>query len=338
MKLQTRVMTVDPSDPQAEAIATAAGVIKRGGLVAFPTETVYGVGADAMNSTAIKKIFAAKGRPLDNPIIVHVAEPEQVAVLTDDVPELAARLMQKFWPGPLTLIFGKSAGVPYEVTAGQETVAVRMPRNSVALALIKASGVPVAAPSANISGRPSGTTGSHVYQDLAGKIDLVLDAGPVDIGLESTVLDISTQPPRILRPGVVTAEDLRSAVGNVVFGGQNELLKRSPGTRYRHYSPRARVSLVKHEDRQAVARLVMDLTETGGRVGVVTRHPDLCPSYRNVVVRTMPGSLDDYARRMFSVIRELDAEGVDEIIVEEVEEGGIGTAIMDRLRRAASHK
>ena len=234
MRRQTSVVKVNPSNPEREAIARAAEIIKAGGLVAFPTETVYGLGADALNPEAVKGIFVAKGRPPDNPIIVHVAELEHLGILADSITAGAVALAERFWPGPLTLILKKSAGIPDDVTAGRETVAVRMPRNNVALALIRACGVPIAAPSANLSGRPSGTTGAHVFQDLAGKIDLVLDAGPVEIGVESTVLDISTRPPTILRPGAVTAEELEGIIDQVVLGKQGELLRRSPGTRYRH--------------------------------------------------------------------------------------------------------
>ncbi|MBL7119990.1 MAG: threonylcarbamoyl-AMP synthase [Dehalococcoidia bacterium] len=335
MRRQTSVVKVDPSNPEREAIARAAEIIKAGGLVAFPTETVYGLGADALNPEAVKGIFVAKGRPLDNPIIVHVAELEHLGILADSIMAGAVALAERFWPGPLTLILKKSAGIPDNVTAGRETVAVRMPRNNVALALIRACGVPIAAPSANLSGRPSGTTGAHVFQDLAGKIDLVLDAGPVEIGVESTVLDISTRPPTILRPGAVTAEELEGILGQVVLGKQGELLRRSPGTRYRHYSPKARVTLVKEKDRETVDRLVEKCRNRGRRVGIITRRPDFRQSSEGVIVKVMPRELGEYARHMFAVIRELDGEGVDEIIVEEVEERGIGTAIMDRLRKAA---
>jgi len=336
VKHQTLVLKVNPRNPESEVISRAAAIIKGGGLVAFPTETVYGLGANALDSEAVGRIFIAKGRPLDNPIIVHIAEAKHLATIVDNIPAIAIALVKEFWPGPLTLVLKKSARVPANVTAGQETVAVRMPRNKVALALIGASGAPIAAPSANISGRPSGTTGAHVFQDLAGKIDLVLEAGPVEIGLESTVLDISTQPPTILRPGAVTAEDLEPIIGKVVLGKQAELLERSPGTRHRHYSPKARVTLVKEKDREAVVRLAERHAQEGRKVAIVTRYPDIYQDKEGVVVKAMPQELREYARRMFAVLRDLDAVGVDEIIVEEVEEMGIGTAIMDRLRRSAS--
>ncbi|MBM4462493.1 MAG: threonylcarbamoyl-AMP synthase [Chloroflexi bacterium] len=338
MSPETLVIEVDPLNPQREVISRAAEIIRAGGLVAFPTETVYGLGADALNSRAVKKIFVAKGRPLDNPIIVHIAESGQLKVLADSVSAEAVALAERFWPGPLTLVLKKSARVPDTVTAGQHTVAVRMPGSNVALALIRASGVPIAAPSANLSQRPSGTTGRHVFQDLAGRIDLVLDAGPVEIGVESTVLDISTQPPTILRPGAVTVEDLESILGKVALGGHAELLKRSPGTRHRHYSPKAKVTLVAGKSQPEVARLLEQRAAAGRKVGVMTLRPDLYRGKQGVVVAAMSQDLREYARQMFASLRELDEAGVDEIIVEEVEEKGIGVAIMDRLRRAASGK
>ena len=338
MRRETEVVTIDPSSPETEAVYRAAETIRKGGLVAFPTETVYGLGANALDSRAVRGIFNAKGRPIDNPIIVHVADLEQVKMVAETVMAEAAVLMERFWPGPLTLILKKSARVPRNVTAGLDTVAVRMPRNEVALALIRASGVPIAAPSANVSGRPSGTTGEHVFDDLQGKIDLVLDAGPVEIGLESTVLDVSTLPPSILRPGVVTKEQLESVIGEVALGRQSELLKRSPGTRHRHYSPTARVTLVRESDKESVRRLIEEGVKGGRRLGVMTCRPDLYQGGEEVIIKAMPPELDEYASRMFAVIRELDGLGVDEIVVGEVREEGIGVAVMDRLRRAASSR
>ena len=338
MTRQTSMLKVNPQHPEEEVISRAAETIRRGGLVAFPTETVYGLGADALNAVAVRDIFAAKGRPLDNPIIVHVGQMEDLEALATSVTPAALLLAGRFWPGPLTLILRKSARVPDAVTGGQNTVAVRMPRNNVALALIRASGVPIAAPSANRSGRPSGTTGAHVFEDLAGKIDIVLDGGPVEIGVESTVLDISSDPPDILRPGAVTIEELELVLGRIVLGRQGEVLKRSPGTRYPHYSPRAEVTLVDEDDKRAVERLMASMLGAGRTVGVLTRHPELYPKTKRVVVRAMPLDLKEYASKMFAAVRELDTQGVDEMIVGEVEETGIGAAIMDRLRRAASGK
>src|SRR4030042_736885 len=337
MRHETLMIKVNPSNPEKEAIAKAAEIIRRGGLVAFPTETVYGLGADALNPEAVEKIFIAKGRPRDNPIIVHVAELEHLDILAEDIAPEAIKLIERVWPGPLTLLFKKSARVPSIVTGGQDTVAVRMPQNNIALALIRAFGSPIAAPSANLSGRPSGTTGRHVFQDFEGKIDLVLEAGSVEVGVESTVLDISTHPPTILRPGAVTMEQLEPMLGKVILGKEAQLLRRSPGTRYRHYSPKAGVILVEEKNEERVIQLIEQYTKEGRKVGIITRHPCGDTSNRRVIIKAMPQELKEYARQMFAVIRELDEEGVDEIIVGGVGERGIGVAIMDRLRRAASH-
>lgn len=336
MRRKTLLIDLNPAEPDREAVNRAAESLRKGGLVAFPTETVYGLGADALNPEAVRKIFVAKGRPLDNPIIVHVAGPEDLGVLTDDVPSEATLLIKQFWPGPLTLIFKKSGRVPDAVTGGQDTVAVRMPRNAIALALVRALGHPIAAPSANLSGRPSPTTAGHVLDDLGGRIDIILDGGPVEVGIESTVLDLSRHPPALLRPGAVTREDLKPFVGEVVAATESGLLKRSPGTRYRHYSPRARVTLVEEADQETMGRLAASYARRGRKVGLLTHHPCSLQGNADVVVRSMPQDFKAYARRMFAVMRELDELGVDEMIIEGVEERGMGAAIMDRLRRAAS--
>lgn len=333
---RTLLIELNPAEPDPQVIQRAAESLRGGGLVAFPTETVYGLGADALNPDAVGGIFVAKGRPLDNPIIVHVAAVADLRSLTGDVPSEATLLMRQFWPGPLTLIFNKSRQVPDAVTGGQQTVAVRMPRNAIALALIQALGHPIAAPSANLSGHPSPTTGRHVLQDLKGKIDIILDGGPVEVGLESTVLDLTHHPPVISRPGAVTEDDLKSLIGEVVIATETKLLEKSPGTRYRHYSPRARITLVEEADQETIARLAALYIKKGRKVGLLTRHPLILRSNAKLIVRSMPQSLEAYASKMFAVMRELDELGIDEMIIEKVEEREIGAAIMDRLKRAAS--
>ncbi len=337
LKLLTQVIKVHPQKPEKEVMAKAAEVIMRGGLVAFPTETVYGLGADALNPRAVERIFQAKGRPADNPIIVHLGDLKQLEILTNYVSPRASEVMKRFWPGPLTLIYPRSEKVPPVVTGGQDTVAVRMPRGKVALALIRALGRPIAAPSANLSGRPSGTTARHVFYDLNGEIDLILDAGPVEVGVESTVLDLSTQPPTILRPGAITTEELRGTIGEVALGKQCQPVTRSPGTRYRHYSPKAEVSLVKQNAWYEIGKLIDQYIAMGKKIGLITRlyYPHFDSS--RVIIKVMPRGLGEYAKEMFAALRELDEEGVDCIIVEEVEQKGIGVAIMDRLLRAAAH-
>jgi L-threonylcarbamoyladenylate synthase len=331
-ELETQVIKVDPFEPEKEVITKAAEVIRRGGLVAFPTETVYGIGADALNHQAVERIFQAKGRPGDNPIIVHVAEMGHLEILTDEVSPRASELVNRFWPGPLTLIYARSDKVPKVVTGGGDTIAVRMPKSEVALALIRAFGGPIAAPSANISGYLSSTTGMHVFGDLKGKVDLILDAGPVEVGVESTVLDITSSPPTILRPGAVTAEELVATIGEVILGKDIQLMRRSPGTRYRHYSPKAEVILVKEKE---ILGLIGQHIDSGKKVGLITHHA--YPDNEWVTTKAMPQDLREYARKIFAALRELDEQGIEHIIIEEVEEKGIGVAIMDRLRRAAAH-
>lgn len=331
--METRVLAVDPNRPSRRALALAAALIKDGRPVAFPTETVYGLGADALNPAAVRAIFRAKGRPADNPVIVHIADPAQLPALAREVPRAANPLMEKFWPGPLTLVLKRRAAVPAQVSGGLDTVAVRMPAHPVALALIREAGTPLAAPSANRSGRPSPTTAAHVLHDLNTRIPLILDGGRTEIGLESTVLDLTGPTPLLLRPGGITVEQLRAVVGPVELRPDAGHLGRSPGTRYRHYRPRAPVMLAL--TRRQLARLVKQQRARGLRTGLVCRGrstTSLCP---DVQVRSLPESLTGYARGLFAALRALDDSGVDVIVVEGVEERGLGLAVMDRLRRAA---
>jgi L-threonylcarbamoyladenylate synthase len=250
--MQTTVLKVNPNKPEVEKIEAAARVIREGGLVAFPTETVYGLGANALNADAVLRLFVAKGRPLDNPPIIHIEKIRDVYRLTKNVPSVAEKFMRRFWPGPLTLVFKRSSIIPDGSVANLDTVAIRMPDHKVALALIRQSGVPIAAPSANLSGKPSPTLAEHVVEDLDGRIDLVLDGGPVSIGVESTVLDVSVDPPLLLRPGGVSLEALRGVVDSVEVHSfvlaEAELPvegARSPGMKHKHYAPVAPVVLVE---------------------------------------------------------------------------------------------
>lgn len=324
--LKTVVIKVDATNPEKPAIAQAAEVVRRGGLVAFPTETVYGLGADALNPEAVNKVFRAKGRAAGNPLIVLIAHSHHLEVLTRDIPALAETLMGRFWPGPLTLILKRSARVLPAVTGG-DSVAVRMPGSKVALELITAFGSPVVGPSANLSGRPSATTGEHVLHDLGGKIDMILDAGPVGTGIESTVLDISTSPPRIVRPGAVSVEELRESIGEVVIEEGQSL----PG--YGQGDLKAEFLLVTAKDR--VEDLVERYAGRGKKVGLLSHSSHLYHSDGQLAIKAMPQEPAAYARRLFAALRELDEEGVDVVLVEEVEETGVGMAIMDRLRKLA---
>jgi L-threonylcarbamoyladenylate synthase len=330
---ETRVLKVNPTEPEREVIAEAAAVIRSGGLVAFPTETVYGLGADALNEAAVRRIFEVKGRPPDNPIIVHVADRDSVYLLASEVPRAAEELISRFWPGPLTLVLKRTELVPAVTCGGLETVAVRMPAHQVALELIREAGVPIAAPSANVSGSPS----------LGGKIEMVLDGGPAEIGVESTVIDMTVDPPELLRPGGLPLEEIEGVIGHVRIPEPIRGLAaftdkpRSPGMKYRHYAPRCRLILVEGDPasvRRKVAELVTVLRAQKKRVGVLALDGADYPGAE--VVDLGPRSdLRRVAKSLFTAIRDLDERGVDVIVAEGVEERGLGLAIMNRLRKAS---
>ncbi len=326
----------------AEAIALGAKLLRAGKLVAFPTETVYGLGANALDGQAVEGIFVAKGRPADNPLIVHVGSLGQVDALVDTIPPLAHRLMRAFWPGPLTLVLGRSHAVPCVVSGGLETVAVRMPDHPVALALLRAARVPVAAPSANVSGRPSPTTADHVLADLGGRIAAVVDGGHCPLGVESTVLDVTQCPPVILRPGGVTLEQLSEYTPlGTVTDQDHASLRRSPGQRYGHYSPRTPLVLVEGESRQEIAeeitKRITRCQRRGLRAGVLATQEN-AQRYGDIPILVL-GSYSDsqiVSARLFGALRQVDEWGVDVVYCEALPEVGLGRAIMDRLRRAAA--
>jgi L-threonylcarbamoyladenylate synthase len=346
---KTLVLKVDSQEPEIEKIRVAADFIKKGGLVAFPTETVYGLGADALNSKAVLALFEAKKRPLDNPPIVHVENVKEVHRLVKEVPPKAETLMKNFWPGPLTLIFKRSNIVPDATVAGLDTIAIRMPRHNVALALLRESGCPISAPSANLAGKPSPTTAKHVLDDLEGRIDVVLDAGPTQIGVESTVLDMTVDPPQILRPGGTPYEVLKKILGRVelhpVAVADRELpveKVRSPGVKHKHYAPNADVILVEGEV-SAIMDKVKELAESykrkGDKVGVLATD-ETVSYYKADVVKSL-GSRSDLtviAKNLFRLLREFDLESVDVIIAEGVPVEGLGLAVMNRLRKASGYR
>lgn len=347
--MTTRMLKTDPWQPDAAVIDEAARVITSGGLVAFPTETVYGLGADALNRAAVRAIFQAKGRPADNPLIVHVADVAQLAELTRDLPAAVDVLARHFWPGPLTLIVPRGPAVPDEVTAGLDTVAVRIPDHPVALALIRRSGRPIAAPSANRSGRPSPTQARHVWEDLQGRIDVIVDGGPCGIGLESTVLDLTQDRPVILRPGAVTPAQLQPHVGpvEVADGTSAEAVAsgepvRSPGMKYRHYAPRTPCVLYEGPSAavaSAAARRIRDERARGLKVGVLATEEGATSYDANVVsIVGARSSPTDIAHNLYRCLREVDEAGLDLIVMEGIEPDGIGAAIMNRMRRAAGHR
>ncbi len=346
--MKTQMLKVDPENPDLKVVERAAEIIQSGGLVAFPTETVYGLGADAFNGDAVRRLFEAKKRPLDNPPIVHVADTSEVAALAAEVPKTAETLMRRFWPGPLTLVFKRSPQVPKESTAGLDTIAVRMPKHKVAQALIRQAKRPIAAPSANLSGKPSPTTAQHVLEDLDGRIDAILDGGAADIGVESTVVDLSCTPPMLLRPGGTSYEALKEVVSELVLHpfvrSEVELPMGetpSPGMKHKHYAPKAELILVEGSV-QGVTKKIRVLAETyrakGGKVAVLCTD-ETRSDYKVDVVESMGNrrNLASVAQNLFRLLREVDSRGVDFIFVEGVPEEGLGLAVMNRLRKASGY-
>jgi L-threonylcarbamoyladenylate synthase len=318
----TNLVKVDPQSPQRDAIEKAAAILRAGGLVAFPTETVYGLGAHALDGVAVRRIFAAKERPDWDPLIVHVRDVAMARSLARSVPSVFNALTKRFWPGPLTLVVEKAARVPDEVTARRPTVALRMPRHPVAATLLAAARLPIAAPSANRFGRPSPTRAEHVVEDLGGCVDLILDAGPTPMGVESTVLDLMQSPPAILRPGGITREELESLLGKVSLAASvsDELAAEGlagPGMTTKHYAPRAQVELF--ESGAALHNRADELRRQNKRIGIVEGADDA----------------QRLARTIFAQMRTLDAQSVDFILCVLPRAEGIGLAVRDRLRRAA---
>lgn len=333
--MRTIVAKISSAEPELEIITSAAEVLRSGGLVAFPTETVYGLGADAYNPGAVAKVFKAKGRPTDNPLIVHIASIEQLYELGKSISSTAERLAREFWPGPLTLVVRRHNIVPDIVTANLETVAVRMPNHAVPLALVKNLQKPIVGPSANLSGRPSPTLAQHVYDDLNGIIEMILDAGPTIIGVESTVVDTTTTPPTILRLGGLTIEQLSEVLGNIHTAKSIEALRRSPGTRHRHYAPQAKVILIPEGNTDEAIHLTNLYTMQGKKVGAIFHSIQRTEFSQNKFFCYLPSDIQTISRQIFNALRTLDSQGVDVILVETVSEKGLGAAVMDRLRRAA---
>lgn len=330
-----------------EELIEAAAILKKGGLVAFPTETVYGLGADALNEEAARKIYAAKGRPSDNPLIAHIAKKEDIEPLVREIPEAGKKLMDAFWPGPLTLIFPKSGRVPKGTTGGLDTVAVRMPSDPVARRLIELAGTPVAAPSANTSGRPSPTTAEHVRQDMDGRIEMIVDGGPVGIGVESTIVDVTGEIPMVLRPGAITMEMLKKCVGAVeidpaILGPVSQDFKpKAPGMKYRHYAPKADLTIVSGETEdvvRAISRMAAERESEGLSVGIIctdeTRALYPCGVVRSMGVRARQETI---AHNLYAVLREFDDLNADVIYSESFEGGELSQAIMNRLCKAAGY-
>lgn len=344
--METKIRKIDKNQIDEEIIREAGALLKEGKLVAFPTETVYGLGADALQEEAARKTYEAKGRPSDNPLIVHIADYEDLRKIAVHIPAETAILAAHFWPGPLTMIFEKSDAVPYGTTGGLDTVAVRMPEDPVAQALIRAAGGFVSAPSANISGRPSPTTADHVREDLGGKIDMILDGGEVDIGLESTILDMTVTPPMILRPGAITAEMFEEVIGPVsvdetLLGDESDKAPKAPGMKYRHYAPRAKLIIIEGDLRKeilAIRQLSYEAHREGRTVGIIATGETL-PFYNYGIVKNIGTRENEktIARNLYKVLREFDGEDVETIYSESFAVQGMGKAIMNRLEKAAGH-
>lgn len=345
--METKVFVARDNYIKDEELKEASAVIRSGGLVAFPTETVYGLGGDATNPEASRKIYAAKGRPSDNPLIVHIADFSQLRNIVAEVPQEAEKLAEAFWPGPLTMILRKNDVIPYETTGGLDTVAIRMPSHPVARAFLQDSGCMIAAPSANTSGRPSPTTAQHVWGDLHGKIEILLDGGPVGIGIESTIVDLSEERPMILRPGFITQEMLSAVLGDVGMdpGLASENSKqppKAPGMRYRHYAPKADLTLVEGTMEEVISKinaLTREAQAMGKSVGVLATEENKDRYVADhVIVIGQRQDEAEIARHLFDVLRQFDDLQVDVIYSESFAAAGIGQAIMNRLLKAAGHK
>lgn len=344
--MKTRIVDMTEQIRPGE-LKEAGEILKRGGLVAFPTETVYGLGADALNEEAAAKIYAAKGRPSDNPLIVHIADFQALSEIAEEIPAAAKRLADAFWPGPLTMIFKKKERVPLGTTGGLDTVAVRMPDHELARALIRAGGGYIAAPSANTSGRPSPTTAAHVEEDLSGKIDMILDGGPVRIGLESTIVDLSGREPVILRPGYVSQEMLRQVIGAVsmdrgLIEADSQVRPKAPGMKYRHYAPKAAMVIVEGPGERVVEKIQDCLRKgaaAGERIGVICTD-ETAGAYQGGIVKTIGSQEDELsiAHNLYGILREFDEIQVDRIYSEAFDTPRMGQAIMNRLMKAAGHQ
>lgn len=345
----TEYAVIDENKIDASArniLAHAGDILRKGGLVAFPTETVYGLGGDALNPESSKKIYAAKGRPSDNPLIVHICRMEDLDPIVEEIPQSAAKLAEKFWPGPLTMIFRKSRIVPAETTGGLDTVAVRFPSNRIAQRLIAEEGGYIAAPSANRSGRPSPTIAKYCVEDLDGKVEMIIDGGQVGIGLESTIIDCTQEVPVILRPGYITEEMLEEVLGEVetdrtILSADSGVKPKAPGMKYRHYAPKGEMAIVEGPPEKVaeyINNALREAEKNGRKTGVICTD-ETAGLYRADVVKSAGSRTDEdsIARELFLILREFDDNDVSVIYSESFTTAGIGQAIMNRLMKAAGH-
>ena len=345
--MKTEIVKIDEEQIDQEAIARAGEILKRGGLVAFPTETVYGLGGDALNENSSRLIYAAKGRPSDNPLIVHITNMEALKKIVTEIPPAARKLAERYWPGPLTMIFHKSSAVPLATTGGLDTVAIRMPSHKTARAMIDAAGGYIAAPSANRSGRPSPTVARYVIEDLDGLVDMIIDGGEVNIGLESTIIDLTGEVPTILRPGYVTQDMLTETLGLVdvdrtILDANSHQAPKAPGMKYRHYAPKGNLSIVEGEPERVVSYInerISALQKEGRKTGVIATD-ETAARYHGDDVKSVGSRRDEevIARHLFRILREFDDDNVEVMFTESFETAGIGQAIMNRLLKAAGHQ
>ena len=343
--MKTLIKEIDVNKPDKDLIAVFASMLASGKTVIFPTETVYGLGANALDEEAAAKIYQAKGRPSDNPLLVHVADKEDVYDLVENIDNRAKLLMDRFWPGPLTIVFKKKDIIPDRTSGGLDTVAIRMPSDQVARDLIRQAGVPIAAPSANISGRPSPTKPEHIIRDMDGRVDGILVGGPCNYGVESTIVDLSGDVAMVLRPGSITLEMLGEVLGQVnldpsLKNKDDNIRAKAPGMKYKHYSPQAQVYIVRAGDQEDFARrvysLCVDNAKKGLKTGVLTRSSDQHPYQAQVF--DLGESDAEVAKNLFDSLISLDRESIDIAYVPYFEERGIGVAIMNRLKKAAAYR
>jgi len=346
--METQIVVIDENNIDREAIKKAGEILKKGGLVAFPTETVYGLGGDGLNPESSKKIYAAKGRPSDNPLIIHVSNMEDLEKIVRTVPEDARKLAAKYWPGPLTMIFEKNDLVPLETTGGLNTVAIRMPSNKTARALIDAAGGYVAAPSANLSGRPSPTVAKYVIEDMNGRIDMIIDGGASDVGLESTIVDFSEGKPMILRPGYITQKMLEEALSEevlwdkAIIDADCKTAPKAPGMKYRHYAPKGELIIVEGPKEAVVEEinsLALEQIKKGKKVGIIATE-ETKDLYKADSIKSVgrAGHEEEVAHHLFRILREFDEENVEEMFSESFAHDGVGAAVMNRLLKAAGHQ
>jgi len=348
-RMKTKIIKLDTEGFDLKELDQAAKILQSGGLVAFPTETVYGLGANALDSDAAKKIYEAKGRPSDNPLIVHISQVKDIEVLASEIPEKAYQLAEVFWPGPLTIILKKKECVPFSTTGGLDTVAIRLPANVVARNLIAQSGVYVAGPSANLSGKPSPTKAEHVVKDLSGKIDMIIDGGMATLGLESTIVDLSGKTPMILRPGCITKSMLQNVIGSIEYDPailkpnlDQNLIPKAPGMKYRHYAPEGKLTIYEGNTNlviDAINKKAKEKLEDGKRVGIIaTEETKALYLYGTIKIIGSRKDEASIAAGLYAVLREFDELHTEYIYTESYADNSLGQAIMNRLLKAAGYR